>query len=190
LLHDVVIVEDLHAARTLQQEQPHLSAVTNAGDLLAPDQARGGAAGGPSVLGLHAARDEAAAALADATARIESTRFQLGPAREALQEAQAEVDRTLADLLSSDATLAAVADQLGQLGSRMRSARSEEERIRPAIEQTEEEHATRSTQLAELTQRPENAQAEPETDEGQAERATTERDQRAEAAKAARRAET
>ena len=190
LLHDVVIVEDLHAARTLRQEQPHLSAVTTAGDLLAPGQARGGAAGGPSVLELHAAREEAAAELADATARIESTRFQLGPAREALQEAQAEVDRTLADLHSSDANLAAVADQLGQLGSQMRSARSEEERIRPAIEQTEEEHATRSRELADLTQRLENAQAEPETDEGQAERATTERDQRAEEAKAARSAET
>src|SRR5699024_150644 len=81
LLHDVVIVEDLHAARTLRQEQPHLSAVTTSGDLLAPGQARGGAAGGPSVLELHAAREEAEAELAGATARIESTRFQLGPAR-------------------------------------------------------------------------------------------------------------
>src|SRR5699024_4657377 len=116
LLHDVVIVEDLHAARTLRQEQPHLSAVTTSGDLLAPGQARGGAAGGPSVLELHAAREEAEAELAGATARIESTRFQLGPARGAQQEAQTEVDRTLADLHSSDANLAAVADQLGQLG--------------------------------------------------------------------------
>src|SRR5699024_11659266 len=121
-----------------------LSYVTTAVDLPAPGQARGGAAGGPSVLELHAAREEAAAELADATARIESTRFQLGPAREALQEAQAEVDRTLADLHSSDANLAAVADQLGQLRSAMRSPRSEEERIRPAIAQTKEEQPTRS----------------------------------------------
>src|SRR5690625_3008712 len=105
LLADVVVVEDLHAARQLCTAEPDLVAVTTDGDVLGATQARGGAAGGPSVLELHAARDEAEAELADALARIERTRFAIGPAREAVQAAQAEVDSTLEALHASDANL-------------------------------------------------------------------------------------
>ncbi|WP_147916487.1 chromosome segregation protein SMC [Ruania zhangjianzhongii] len=190
LLADVVVVEDLHAARQLCAASPELVAVTTDGDVLGTAQARGGVAGGPSVLELHAARDEAETQLADALARIERTRFALGPAREAVQSAQAEVDSTLEALHSSDANLAAVADKLGQHGSAMRGARAEADRIRPAIEETEKTRATRAEELAELTQRLENAQDQPEDEGVDLDQATADRDARAEAATAARAKET
>ncbi len=190
LLADVVVVEDLHAARQLCAGDPDLVAVTTDGDVLGTTQARGGAAGGPSVLELHAARDEAETKLADALARIERTRFAIGPAREAVQAAQAEVDSTLEALHASDANLAAVADKLGQHGSAMRAARAEADRIRPAIEQTEQTVQTRAAELAELTQRLETVQQEPEDEGVDLEQATAERDTRAAAATAARAKET
>lgn len=190
LLADVVVVEDLHTAREVCSGSPDLVAVTIDGDVLGATQARGGVAGGPSVLELHAARDEAETQLADALARIERTRFALGPAREAVQAAQAEVDSTLEALHASDADLAAVADKLGQHGSVMRAARAEADRIRPAIEATEQTHTTRATELAELTQRLETAQDQPEDEGVDLEQATADRDARSEAATAARVKET
>ena len=190
LLTDVVVVEDLQAARQLCAASPDLVAVTTDGDVLGRAQARGGVAGGPSVLELHAARDEAETQLADALARIERTRFALGPAREAVQAAQAEADSTLEALHSSDANLAAVADKLGQHGSAMRAARAEAERIRPAIEATEATHTTRAEELAELTARLENAQDQPEDEGVDLEEATADRDARAAAATSARAKET
>src|SRR5690625_118653 len=190
LLADVVVVEDLHAARQLCTAEPDLVAVTTDGDVLGATQARGGAAGGPSVLELHAARDEAEAELADALARIERTRFAIGPAREAVQAAQAEVDSTLEALHASDANLAAVADKLGQHGSAMRAARAEADRIRPAIERCEQTAHARAAELAELTERLQTAQDEPEDEGVDLEQATADRDARAEAATAARAKET
>ena len=190
LLTGVVVVEDLHTARKLCAQAPELVAVTTDGDVLGATEARGGATGGPSVLELHAAKDEAEAQLADALARIERTRFAIGPAQQAVQAAQAEVDATLEALHASDANLAAVADKLGQHGSVMRAARAEAMRIRPAIEQTEETGRARAAELAELVQRLEMAQAEPEDEGVDLERATLERDARAEAATAARAKET
>src|SRR5699024_4065568 len=59
VLRGVVVVDDLAAARAAAREQPELTAVTRAGDVLGAALASGGSAAAPSVLHLHAALDEA-----------------------------------------------------------------------------------------------------------------------------------
>ena len=189
LLRGVVVVDDLAAARAVVNAHD-VTAVTRDGDVLSRTEVRGGSTGGPSVLELHAAREEAEQGLADATARIEQTRFALGPAREALEAANAEVERTLAALHASDAELAAVAERLGQLGSAARAANAEIERIRPAIEAAAAERERYATELADLVERLEVAQREPADAEADLEEATAARDRTAAAATQARQAET
>lgn len=189
LLGGVVVVEDLAAARTAVTEAD-VTAVTREGDVLSRSQVRGGGTGGPSVLELHAARDEAETELAGAVARAEQTRFALGPARETLSTAQQEVDRTLSALHSSDAELAAVAERLGQLGSAARAAGAEIERIRPAIQNLEDERERYAAELAELVERLEIAQREPAEAEGDLEQAAAARESTAAAATRARGVET
>ncbi|MFV0251751.1 MAG: chromosome segregation protein SMC [Beutenbergiaceae bacterium] len=189
LLAAVVVVEDLADARAAVAAADVI-AVTRDGDLLSRSQIRGGSSGGPSVLELHAAREEAATELAAAVARAEQTRFALGPVREQQQHATAEVERTLAALHASDAEFAAVAERLGQLGSAARAAAAEVERIQPAIEVAEAERERYADELAELTERLEIAEREPVQAQGDLEHATTAREQTAASATAARGVET
>lgn len=189
LLAGVVVVEDLAAARAAVAEAD-VVAVTREGDVLSRTEVRGGSSGGPSVLELHAAHDEAETELAAATARGEQARFALGPAREAQAAARQEVERTLSALHASDAELAAVAERLGQLGSATRAANAEIERIKPAIEAAEKERETYGAELSELVERLEIAQREPEQAEGDLEGATAAREATAAAATQARQTET
>ncbi|MFV0426250.1 MAG: chromosome segregation protein SMC [Beutenbergiaceae bacterium] len=188
LLAGIVVVDDLVSARKAVVDAD-IVAVTTDGDLLSRSQVRGGS-GGPSVLELHAARDEADAELEAAIARAEQTRFALGPAREQAQLARTEVDRTLADLHASDAEFAAVAERLGQLGSTARAAAAEAERIAPAIAAAEAERQGYADELADLTQRLEIAEREPAQADDDLDQATQDRDQTAQAATAARGVET
>ncbi|QOR72056.1 chromosome segregation protein SMC [Ruania alkalisoli] len=203
LLDGVVVVEDLATARQVRladagsgrdrSDGPRgraLVAVTRHGDVLGPAHARGGSVAGPSVLELHAAREEAAQQIADAAARAEQARFALGPAREAVEAAQAEADRTLAALHDSDAQLAAVAERLGQHGAAMRAANAEAERIQPAIEKAEHARTQHAEALAEIAERLEVAGQEPVESDTDLEAATADRDRLAEAATQARGRET
>jgi chromosome segregation protein len=158
--------------------------------VLSRTQVRGGGTGGPSVLELHAAREEAEEELAAAVGRAEQTRFALGPAREALTAAQAEVDRTLSALHASDAELAAVAERLGQLGASARAASAEVERISPAIEKLSGEREQFAAELAELVERLEIAQREPAEASSDLEQAGQAREVTAAAAARARQMET
>ncbi|MGC0143895.1 chromosome segregation protein SMC [Pseudactinotalea sp. Z1732] len=189
LLAGVVVVEDLAQARRVVGAHD-VMAVTLDGDVVARTQIRGGSPGGPSVLELHAARDEAEQNLQEAVGRAEQVRFALGPAREEVQTAQERVDATLADLHESDAQLAAVAEKLGQFQAAMRAAGAEADRIRPAIETAELTKEQVGAELAELAERLERAQAEPEEQATDLEGATAQRDRTAEAATQARGLET
>ncbi|UFU04136.1 chromosome segregation protein SMC [Ruania suaedae] len=190
LLRDVVVVEDLASARRVCAESGRLVAVTLDGDVIGPAHARGGSTAGPSVLELHAAREEAEKQIAAAAAQTEQARFALGPAREAVASAQAEVDRTLTALHDSDAELAAVAERLGQHGSAMRAANAEAERIAPAIEKAEHARTEHAEALAEIADRLARAQQEPVESENELAAATEERDRWSEAATTARAQET
>ncbi|WP_460978877.1 chromosome segregation protein SMC [Pseudactinotalea suaedae] len=189
LLRGVVVVEDLAAARAAVAAAD-VVAVTRDGDVLSRTEVRGGSSGGPSVLELHAAHDEAETELAKAVARAEQARFALGPAREAQAAAREEVDRTLSALHASDAELAAVAERLGQLGAATRAANAEIQRITPAIETSERERERYATELAELVERLEIAQREPAEAEADLEGAAAAREETAAAATQARQIET
>lgn len=190
LLDGVVVVEDLARARALVAAHPGLTAVTRAGDLLGAVRASGGSAGAPGALELQAALDEAREKLAEAVARAERTRFELAAARTAEEEARTRHDLTLERLHESDAALAAVAEQLGHLGSVARSARAEAERAEQALAAAQERLAADQAELAELVTRLENAEADPQESEDQIVEATTQRDEGAAQAAAARSRET
>jgi len=189
LLHQVVVVEGLRQARAAVQDADVI-AVTTEGDVLARSQVRGGGAEQPSVLELHAAREEAERELDAAVGRAEQTRFALGPATEAAEQASQAVQQTLDALHESDAKLAAVAEKLGQHGAAMRSAAGEAERIQPAIDSAAEAREKIAGELAELAQRLEVAQQEPEEAATDLDGATEQREARAAAAASARAAET
>jgi chromosome segregation protein len=195
LLHGVVVVEDLRSARTALAGAPapggaRLVVVTSDGDVLSHTDARGGSPGGPSVLEVHAAREEAHTELTAAIARAEQTRFALGPAKRAQADARAEADLTLNALHDSDAQLAAVSEKLGQHGSALRAATAEAERVRPAIETAEAKRTTYAAELAEITERLQHAQREPDQAATDLEGATAARDETAAAATATRARET
>ena len=129
LLADVVVVDDLAAARAIVAVRPDLVVATRTGDVLSQHRASGGSATAPSALHLQAALDTRAPARATATADGERLRFELSGATEALTAAREAHERTLDRLNESDAALAAVAEQLGHLGSTARAANAEAARL-------------------------------------------------------------
>ncbi|QZN84574.1 chromosome segregation protein SMC [Cellulomonas sp. C5510] len=190
LLSDVVVVDDLVAARGVLRERPDLVVATRGGDVLAAHRASGGSATAPSALHLQAALDEARQGVQDATSRAEQARFALVGAREAQESARAAYQDTLERLNESDAALAAVAEQLGHLGATARAARAEAERVQASLAAAEQALAAEAAELAELTERLAAAEAEPVDTDAAIEERTVERDARAEAASAARGRET
>ncbi len=185
LLHGVVVVDDLAAARPLVAGSSDLVAVTRDGDVLGAHLAVGGAGGQQSLLEIRAAADEAAARLAEATASGERLAFEISRVEAERQEAQRRVDVALARLHESDATLAAVSEELGQHGSLGRSARGEAERLAAAIERAEAARQADLAGLADLAQRLAAAEATPEEEPD-----TARREELADAARGARQAET
>jgi chromosome segregation protein len=184
LLHKVVVVDDLPAARTLVRDLPDVVAVTREGDLFGAHFASGGSSSQPSLLEIQAAVDEASDALREATATTERLGFEISGLESARHEALKRVDVALAKLHESDATLAAVAEELGQYGSQARSARGEAERLERAIAAAEEARDKDQAGLADLEARLAAAQEAPEEEPD-----TAERERLVEAARQARQTE-
>jgi chromosome segregation protein len=185
LLADVVVVDDLAAARALVAARPDLVAVTREGDLLARDRAAGGSATAPSLLEVQAAVDDAQERLAEAGHRLDRARFALQAATEEQALATRDVQAALDRLHESDARMAAVAEQLGQLGAQARASRGEAERIERSIAAAREALEVDREALAGLAQRLEAAQQAP--DDGEPD--TSLRDELEESARAGRQAE-
>ncbi|GEA88382.1 chromosome segregation protein SMC [Cellulomonas cellasea] len=190
LLADVVVVDDLAAARAVVAAHPHLVVATRTGDVLARDRASGGSATAPSALHLQQALDEARTGSAAATSAGERARFELTAAREAHAAAQARYDETLDRLNQSDAALAAVAEQLGHLGATARAARAEAERVQASLDAATATLAVGADELAELTERLAAAETEPAETEAAIAEGTADRDRLAGLATAARARET
>ncbi|PWD50102.1 chromosome segregation protein SMC [Serinibacter arcticus] len=194
LLDGVVLVEDLRQARDVLAAASGIDdvdrAVTRAGDVLTATAASGGGEATTNVIALTAAREEAAAGVETARARGERARFTLAAVTETLAAARAAHDATLADLHASDARFTAVAERLGRLGAAIKAARAEAGRAADAIGAAETSRAAREEELAELATRLETAQADPEEAAADLEAAGERRDACAEAARAARAAET
>jgi chromosome segregation protein len=187
LLHGVVAVDDLPAARALVAELPTLVAVTPDGDLLSQQFAAGGSTSAPSALEVQAALDDAAEGLVRATARVASVAEAVAAARRWRDDLAAQVGAALARLHESDAELAAVAEQLAELGHVARAAAAEAERLAAAAADAE---AARDRDLAGLSELEDRLMAAEQPGETDAAPSTAERDRLAAAAEAARQAET
>ncbi len=183
VLAGTVVVDDLGAARRVRGERPDLTVVTRDGDVMGPRRAEGGSRGAPTLLEVQAAVDEAERALADVTHRLERTRFSLTAAVEEQREVVALAEEALSRLHDSDARLAAVAEQLGQWGAEARSATAEADRLAASASEAEAARVADEATLMELQRRLDEAQQEP------AEASVDLRDELAEAAEQARRAE-
>ncbi|WP_181642499.1 chromosome segregation protein SMC, partial [Nocardioides massiliensis] len=184
LLGDVVLVDDLSAARGLVRSRPELTAVTREGDVLGALVVTGGSASTPSLLEVQAAVDEATQQLEAAAHTEERLGFEQTRLENERSEAQRRVDVALAQLHESDATLAAVAEELGQHASLVRSARGEADRLAAAITRAEEARDADVAGLEELEQRLAAAQ---DTDDEDPD--TTVREELAEKARGTRQAE-
>ncbi|MBA2768441.1 MAG: chromosome segregation protein SMC, partial [Sporichthyaceae bacterium] len=152
-LADVVVVEDLAAARAVATAHPRLTAVTRDGDMLARDRAAGGSSHDPTLLEVQAAVDEAGTRLVEAAHRLDRLRFALQSAMEEQSLAGRDVQAALNRLHESDARMAAVAEQLGRLGAQARSARGEADRLQRSIAAAQDAVDTDSRSLAELEKR-------------------------------------
>ncbi|NUU17554.1 chromosome segregation protein SMC [Cellulomonas humilata] len=190
LLADVVVVDDLAAARAIVAVRPDLVVATRTGDVLSQHRASGGSATAPSALHLQSALDTARSGVAKATADGERIRFELSGATEALTAAREAHERTLDRLNESDAALAAVAEQLGHLGSTARAANAEAARLRQSLEAASQTLQADSAELAELTERLAAAEVEPAESEAAIVEGSARRDRLAELASGARARET
>ncbi len=143
VLDRVAVVTDLASALDVVDCTPDVRAVTAAGDLLGPEWAVGGVAGGESMLEIQAARERAAAELAATTGRAGELDAALAGATAALaQRTQAEAE-ALAALHHSDARMSAVAEELARSGAAARAAGAEAERLdrqRQAAETARDHH--------------------------------------------------
>ena len=185
LLDRVAVVDDLAAARRLVGTEPTVVAVTRDGDVLGRGMAAGGSAGGPSLLEVQAAVDEARSRLETAVHTAERVRFELESALRVQGEAVARVEAALHRLHDSDARMAAIAEQLGQLGTAARSASAEAERLAASIAAATAARDDDAATVTELEGRLTAAETEP-TDHDPS---TDERDRLAGAAVLARQSE-
>ncbi|MFC4060699.1 chromosome segregation protein SMC [Planomonospora corallina] len=185
LLADVLVVDDLAAARKVVEERPGLRAVTRAGDLLGAYGARGGGAAGGSALAMRAALDEAAAdldaarlaaeqaaaAMEEAAGAEEEARLAVEAAQERAAEAQTGVQSAQAGADAAQAVLeevrgrqrdadqraAAAARRLAQLEAAARAARDECVRLAEGVRAAEEARGRALAELEELQERLESA---------------------------------
>ncbi|MFH8726758.1 chromosome segregation protein SMC [Streptomyces termitum] len=153
ILARTVVVDDLDRAHETVRAHPHLTAVTADGDLLAAHRAQGGSAGAPSLLEVRAQVDEAAAELAELTARAEElarTREEAAERRRAAAALAEELDRARR---AADRESAAVAQSLGRLAGQARAAEGEAERTAAAVARAGEALRDATDQAEELAAR-------------------------------------
>ena len=132
LLQNVVITDDLAAAKALYAANPSLAehtVITRDGDVLSRSVLRGGSGRKTSKVELVAERDAAEAQLATATGRIENLRAELAEARGANEAARDTEKQALAALKQHDAALATNAERLGRLRVQAEAAQAELDRL-------------------------------------------------------------
>ena len=152
LLADVVIVDDLEAARALYKADKSalkLSLITLDGDVLTESIIRGGSANKPSKLELVSERDAAEAKLAKVSKQIDDLKGELAQARSTEEAAKISAKDALAALNEHDATLAANAEKLGRLRVQVEASVAEVDRLSRVAEQAVASIAIAEEALAE-----------------------------------------
>jgi chromosome segregation protein len=138
LLSDVVIVDDLAAARNLYKADKaalKLVLITLDGDVLTESIIRGGSANKPSKLELVVERDAAESQLSKVSKQIDDLKGDLAQARSTEEEAKKSAKDALAALNEHDATLAANAEKLGRLRVQVEASEAEVDRLSRVAEQ-------------------------------------------------------
>ncbi len=132
LLQNVVVVDDLDAAKELYKASKEVAAftlITRDGDVLTQSVLRGGSGRKTSKVELVAERDGAEAQLAKVNARIDELKADLAEARATNEAAQATAKDALSQLKQHDATLATNAEKLGRLRVQAEASQAELDRL-------------------------------------------------------------
>ena len=153
LLAGVIVTDDLAAGLALLRDQPGLRLVTRDGDLLGSYWARGGSAGGQSLLSLKAAASQARAELAASRERSQYAEGQLAVAIEDEEQARQELAQAQAALQQVDAAAAQTSGQLGTLAGAAKAAQGEASRLSAAIAVAERSQRQSLASAAELQAR-------------------------------------
>ncbi len=133
LLGDVVVAPDLAAAAAFVRDHPGYRGVTTDGDLIGAHWARGGSAGGQSLLDVRSAADEAAARLTGAELASEAAADALATATEAAEAARQQLEEIRGRLRAVDAAAAEISGRLGRLAGAARAAADEAKRLDAAV---------------------------------------------------------
>lgn len=131
-LVNVVIVDDIAAARNLYTAQPSVAklvVITKEGDVLTESVIRGGSGQKPSKVELVAERDSAESKLSSVTESIERLKADLSTARAQETSAKEKTARALAELKKNDAELASHAEKLGRLRVQVEALDGERARL-------------------------------------------------------------
>jgi chromosome segregation protein len=192
LLGDVAVFRDLTEAAEFVREHPDCRAVTADGDLLGTHWARGGSAGGQSLLDVRAAADEAAAKLAAAEFAAQESAELLAAASEAADGAQEKLAEIRQRMQAVDAAKAEISGRLGRLAGAARAAADEAKRIEASIgaaQRSAEKDQLKLVQLKDELAEAEAAELGSADPEAENQLADEEREQFAHRAAAARNAE-
>ncbi|MEY4320656.1 MAG: hypothetical protein RLZZ471_597, partial [Actinomycetota bacterium] len=137
LLGDVVIVDDLDAARSLyarDKATAKLTLITLDGDVLSESVIRGGSQSKPSKLQLVAERDAAESRIAEVNSSLDRAKGELAQARATEEAAKASAKEALAELNQHDAQLAKNAEALGRARVAVEAAQAEFDRLNQAAD--------------------------------------------------------
>ena len=151
LLKDVVIVDDIAAARELYRSDKSvlgLVVITREGDVLTQSVIRGGSSSKPSKLQLVAERDAAETRLAEVNEVIERTRGELAEARANEGAAKESAKDALGALQAHDAELASNAEALGRLRVQAEAVGHEVDRLAGVAAKARESIAEAEQKLA------------------------------------------
>jgi chromosome segregation protein len=168
LLGDVVVAADLTQAAAFVADHPGYRAVTRDGDLIGAHWARGGSAGGQSLLDVRAAADEAAGRLAEAEVAEAAAADALAAATEAQEVARQRMEEIRGRMRAVDAAAAEISGRLGRLAGAARAAADEAKRLDASVgaalrsaEQDQAKHQQLKNELSEAEADEERA-ADPE----------------------------
>ncbi len=196
LLAGVAVAADLESALGLLRAHPRLRVVTLDGDLIGAHWARGGSAGVPSLIGMRAAAQEAAAALREAERSCLHAERDFAAAAAEEDSARRACAEALAGLQEADAAAAEISGRLGTLAGAAKAASDEADRLAAGITAAERASESGRARLAELAHALAAAEADADAasaaesgPSATAEQARADRDRLAELAVAARNAE-
>jgi chromosome segregation protein len=163
LLSGVFVAQDLADGLEAIRSDPRLRIVTSDGDLIGAHWARGGSAGGPSLIGISAAAQESEGRLGEADSRCQRAERDLANAVEEEEAARRVLAQAAAALQAADAAAAETSGKLGTLAGAAKAARDETGRLAAAIKAGEQAREKDLAKLADVQARLAKQEAEPQT---------------------------